>query len=75
MDLQSMGKLIVVAGLGIALLGVMMWLGGRMGLGALPGDVQASGERWGCYFPIASMIVLSIVATIILNLVLRMWNR
>ena len=75
MDFQSLGKLIVAAGIGIAILGLMVWLGGRMGLGALPGDVRAEGERWGCYFPIASMIILSIIATIVLNVLLRLWNR
>ncbi len=75
MDLQSIGKLLVAAGVGLALLGVMMWLGGRMGLGGLPGDVRLSSERWGCYFPIASMIVLSLILTVVANLVLRIWNR
>ncbi len=74
-DLQGIGKLLVLVGLGVLLLGAMLWIGGRLGLGTLPGDIELSGERWGCYVPIASMIVLSLVLTLIVNLVIRILNR
>ncbi len=74
-DLQGIGKLLVLLGLGVVLLGVMLWIGGRLGLGSLPGDIEFSGERWGCYVPIVSMIVLSLVLTVVINLVLRFLDR
>ena len=74
-DLQSIGKALALAGLVLAVIGVALWLGGRLGLGALPGDLRLSGERWGCFVPIGSMIVLSLVLTVAINLILRILNR
>lgn len=75
MDLQGLGKYLVLAGVALALLGMMMWAGGRLGLGSLPGDLQFTRERWGCYAPFTSMILLSVVLTIIANVILRLMNR
>jgi hypothetical protein len=75
MDLQGIGKMVVIAGLALAVLGLVIWLGGRLGLGSLPGDMRFSNESWGCYVPIASMIVLSILLTIVVNVLLRLFNR
>jgi hypothetical protein len=51
MDLQGIGKMVVIAGLALAALGLVIWLGGRLGLGSLPGDMRFSNESWGCYVP------------------------
>jgi hypothetical protein len=75
MDLQTFGKLLVLVAIGLALVGAALWVGGRLGLGSLPGDIRADGERWSCYVPIVSMIVVSIVLTLIVNIVARLLNR
>lgn len=75
MDLQTFGKVIVALGLGVAFLGALVWLGGRLGLGALPGDVRIERDGWGCYLPIASSIVLSLVLTLVLNLIIRLLRK
>ncbi len=74
-DLQNIGKLIVVAGLVLAAFGVLLWFGGRLGLGSLPGDLRLGDERWGCYAPIGSTIVLSVLLTIIVNVIWRLFDR
>jgi len=74
-DLQGMGKLLALMGAGLVVLGLMLWVGGRLGLGSLPGDVRISNENWGCYVPIASMLILSVLLTIIVNVVLRFFDR
>jgi hypothetical protein len=38
-------------------------------LGRLPGDVRIRGEGWSFYFPVVTCIVISIVLTVLLNLV------
>ena len=43
----------------------------RPPFGRLPGDIAIEGERGGLSFPIASMIVVSVILTILLNLFLR----
>lgn len=75
MDLQGIGKLILVAGLALAVLGLVIWFGGRLGLGSLPGDLRFGDENRGCYVPIGSMIVLSLVLTLVVNVLLRLFNR
>lgn len=40
----------------------------KLGLGRLPGDIAFKGDGFAFYFPIATMIVLSIGATILLRL-------
>lgn len=75
MDLQTFGKIIVALGLGLALIGVLVWLGGRVGLGSLPGDVHIEREGWGCYVPIATSILLSLVLTLVLNIIIRLLHK
>ena len=58
------GIVLVVVG-GLALLGV------RLPFGRLPGDIAIEGERGGFYFPVVTMIVVSIVLTVLLNIFLR----
>lgn len=74
MDFQTLGKYLVVAAAVLALIGVLMWIGGRLGLGNLPGDIRVQREGFSCFVPIASSIVISLLLTLILNLLLR-WFR
>lgn len=77
MDLSALGKWIVIAGLTLLLLGGVLWLLGRAGLplGRLPGDLHIEREGLSCYVPIATMILLSLVLTVLLNLIVRLLNR
>lgn len=74
MDLQTIGKLMLVLALGIALLGVLLCVGGRLGLGSLPGDIRIQGKGYSCFIPIASSILLSIILSILLTLFGRMFG-
>jgi hypothetical protein len=76
MSFGDMGKWLVIAGLGLALLGGVMWLLGRIPFfGNLPGDIRVQTQNFSCFFPLASMIVLSILATIVLNIIIRIVNK
>lgn len=75
MDFQSLGKLLVILAVAMAVLGGLLWLGGMFGLGRLPGDLRFGREGWGCYLPIVSSIILSVVLTLLLNLLLRFFRR
>lgn len=74
MDIQTLGRMLLVFAGVLALVGLLMLVGGRFGLGSLPGDINIRTARGGCFFPLATSIVLSLILTIILNLVLR-WFR
>lgn len=77
MDLSSLGKGIVVFGVLLVVVGGALWLLGRAGLplGRLPGDIRIEREGFSCYVPIATMIVLSILLTVLLNVIVRLLNR
>jgi len=66
---QQIGKWLILAGLVIALAGVLIMISGRVGLFKLPGDLQLGGKNWRVYLPIASCIIISIVLTVILWLI------
>ncbi len=71
MDVSSLGRLLLIAGIAIAAVGGFLALGGRLPFGRLPGDISVQGQNGGVFFPIVSCIVLSVVVTVVLNLVIR----
>lgn len=79
MDLNAAGKLIVSLGIGLVLLGGLLVLLGQVpglrNIGRLPGDIHIEGENYSCFFPIVSMIILSILLSLALNILLRLLNR
>ena len=76
MSFGELGKWLVIAGLGLALLGSVMWLLGRIPFfGNLPGDIRIQTQNFSCFIPIASLIVVSILATIVLNIIIRIVNK
>jgi len=75
-DLGTLGKWLLFLGGGIALLGLLLLLLGKIPwLGRLPGDIRIEREGFSCYFPIVTMILLSLVLTLLLNLVIRLMNK
>jgi uncharacterized membrane protein len=71
MTSPSVGSLLIVMGLGIALLGLLVWSGGLSWFGRLPGDIRIERETVHIYIPIVSMLVVSLVLTLLLNLISR----
>ena len=75
MDASPLGRGLLYLGLGLVLLGGLVLLLGRMfDLGNLPGDLVYEGENVRGDVPIATMIVLSVVLTLLLNLALRFFR-
>jgi hypothetical protein len=76
MTLEDLGRAVLISGLVIAALGVVLMLGGRVPfLGRLPGDISFRWDGVSFYFPIVTSIVISILLTVGLNLILRLFNR
>ena len=66
----------MVAGLALALLGGVLWLFSKVDfLGRLPGDVRIERPGFTCLIPLASLVILSILLTILLNIIVRLLNR
>ena len=71
MGLEGLGKLLIGAALVLIVLGAIFLLLGRLGMDRLPGDLVFRRGNATFYFPIGIMILLSVVGTIVLNLVFR----
>jgi hypothetical protein len=69
---QPLGRLLIVAGLALAGLGLLLSLGGKIpGLGRLPGDFVIERGNFRLYLPLATSILLSLVLTGVLWLLRR----
>lgn len=79
MDLNALGRLIVLLGIGLLVLGGLLLLFSRIpglkNLGSLPGDIRIEGENFSCFFPIVSMIIISLLLTLALNIIIRLLSR
>jgi Protein of unknown function (DUF2905) len=71
MSLDGIGKLLIGGAVVLLVLGGLFLLLGRFGLDRLPGDFVFKRGNVTVYFPIGLMILVSIVATILLNLFFR----
>ncbi len=70
--MDSLGKMLILSGLVLALLGGLLLLAGKIPfLGRLPGDIVIRRESWSFYFPLTTGIVISILLTLLLSLFSR----
>jgi hypothetical protein len=71
-NLEILARWLVVIGIGIAVLGGILWLLSRIpGLSSLPGTIKIEGSGFTCIIPLLAMIVISVVLTLLLNLAAR----
>lgn len=71
MELDGLGKFLIIMGIVIVLIGLGLVLGGKVGLGRLPGDILIKRGNFTFYFPLISSIIVSIIISIILNFLIR----
>lgn len=69
----SLGLLIIVLGVGAVLVGVGLYFGWLSWLGRLPGDVRIERPGFRFYLPLTSMLLVSVVLTLIVNLLRRLF--
>jgi len=70
---QSTGKYIIIAGIILTMLGAFVYfLGDKLHwLGKLPGDIRVEKENFKFFFPITTMILISVVLNLIIVLIRR----
>jgi uncharacterized membrane protein YdbT with pleckstrin-like domain len=76
MEMDSLGRMLLFLGLALAGLGIVVLLGARLPfLGRLPGDISWRWSGGSFYFPVVTCLVLSVLLSIVLNILLRFFNR
>lgn len=73
----SLAKTIILIGLLLVVIGGVIYLLARTGLpiGRLPGDIRIQSDNFTCVFPLATMLILSVILTILLNVAARFLNK
>jgi Protein of unknown function (DUF2905) len=68
---SQLGRGFIVLGLLLAVVGVLLVVGSKLGLGRLPGDIVIERKSVRFYFPIVTSVVVSVALSVLLNLLLR----
>ncbi|HKR98573.1 MAG TPA: DUF2905 domain-containing protein [Candidatus Dormibacteraeota bacterium] len=67
----DIGKILLIVGALIALVGGLMLALGKLPFGQLPGDVSVSRGNFSFAFPLVTCLLISVVLTVVLNIFLR----
>ena len=78
--MRDLGKMLLGFGALMVCLGLILLFAGNLSgripwLGRLPGDIHIEGPNGSFYFPLVTCIILSVVLTVVLNLIGRFWNK
>ncbi|MDP8991518.1 MAG: DUF2905 domain-containing protein [Actinomycetota bacterium] len=69
--MAQLGRVMLILALVLGVTGLLLVLASAAGLGRLPGDLTFHRGRTRIYVPLATSLLLSVVATIVLNFLLR----
>lgn len=79
MELNTLGRVMAGIGLAFIVIGGLLILFSKLPLfrhlGHLPGDIRLEGAHWSCFMPITTMILISLLLSLALNILLRLFNR
>lgn len=75
--MENLARFLVIGGVILLLMGGGVWLAAKFGIpfGRLPGDIRIERGNGLFYFPVVTSCVLSILLTIILNIIIRFLNK
>ncbi len=69
--METLAKILIATALALALVGGALLLAAKLGLGRIPGDIVVRRGNFTLYAPIGLMLLLSLVLTLVLNLLRR----
>jgi hypothetical protein len=74
--MAPIGKAIVGIGAMLVIIGLIIWFAGDKlnWFGRLPGDIRIERPGFSCFFPITTMIIVSIVLSVLLSLLSRFFK-
>jgi hypothetical protein len=75
--MTDVGRMLLIIGAVILITGAIFLVGGRLfpWLGRLPGDIRYESENVKIFIPITTMILISVVGTIVFNILVRIFRR
>lgn len=69
--MHDLGRVLIGIGVVLLILGLALFVFGRMGLGKLPGDIVVRRGNFTFYFPLVTSILISVVVSLLLWLFRR----
>lgn len=72
MSSTSIGLAVVAVGAVIVLIGILITIGAFSWFGRLPGDIRIEGDSVKISIPITSMLLISIILTLAVNILRRL---
>lgn len=73
--IKEFSKILIIFGVLLLIIGLLTYFSDKLPLFKLPGDIVIKRKNLTIYIPIVSMIILSLILTIILNLIFRKWEN
>lgn len=70
--METAGKVLLVTAGALALVGAVVLLVGKLGLGRMPGDIVIRRDGLTVFIPLGSMLLLSLVASLVAWLIRRL---
>ena len=75
-NMEMIGRWMMLVGLAIMILGGLVWFFGKyLKLDSLPGTLRIEGSGFTCVIPLLASVVLSVVLTLVLNFIARLFNK
>ena len=69
---EGIGRVLIIAGIILAVVGLLLAFGERIPLlGKLPGDILIRRDGFTFFFPVVTFLLLSVILTIVINVILR----
>ncbi|HEX6035293.1 MAG TPA: DUF2905 domain-containing protein, partial [Anaerolineales bacterium] len=74
--MENLARWLVIGGIILILIGGGVYLASRLGIpfGRLPGDIRIERGGGAFYFPVVTSCLLSILLTVIFNIIIRFFN-
>ena len=75
--MENIGRFLMIGGILLFVVGGLVFIAAKFGVpfGRLPGDIRIERDGFSFYFPLGSSILISIVLTIVINVILRMLKK
>ena len=73
-EFDCIGKIFIIIGIVIALVGVIILYGSKFNLFSLPGDFTFEGKGWKIFLPFGSSVLISIILTVIFWLISKFFK-
>lgn len=74
--MTEIGKILLIVGGAIVVLGLLLVFSQHIPfLGKLPGDITIKREGFTFYFPVVTFLLLSVILTVLVNIILRIMGK